>query len=200
MPWFAASSSAPARHRQLDLPEQLARVAPDAVAASMTVGGTERMPASTRRMTGGDGVDDGGDDRGEPGRLRTGPAPGSGRRTRAASGRRRGWAAGRSGSDRSRAVRIPGCQPEDRASGPCRRGRWPASASRAPTARAGRSGRGRRRGDRRAPGARDTDQAMATTTAITSHHGAVVRTPSSGFRTTCVKPSLIAAVSPRSWS
>ena len=53
MPWLAASSSAGRASGSWTFHSSWRSVEPADVAASTTVGGTARMPASTSRMTGG---------------------------------------------------------------------------------------------------------------------------------------------------
>ena len=53
IPWLAASRSARRDIGSWTFQSSCRAVAPDAVAASITVAGTPRIPTSTSRMTGG---------------------------------------------------------------------------------------------------------------------------------------------------
>ena len=104
------------------------RVEPDAVAASMTVAGTVRIPTSTSRITGGDGVDDRGDDRREAARAEQGEG-----RDQVDEGRHRLGRVEDRPKDRPEAIvarRLdPDGDPDDERQQRRRRGRWPASPS-----------------------------------------------------------------------
>ena len=200
IPWLRGQQERPHRHRQLDLPEQLpVGRAGGTVAASTTVGGTDRIPTSTSRMTGGDREDHRRHDRGEPGRLEEGEGRDQVDERRHRLGRVEDRPEDRLGAGRGGPSGSPIAIPMRSVSDASRRGRSrgsPSSGPRGPAATI----RPRQTAATIAGRRPDTYHATRATTAMTSHHGASVRSDWSGLSPTSVIASLIAMVTPENVS